>query len=555
MNRHHPYDTCINGNYMEQCGSPGYKCNCTHANIYGILCEYSVEWSSWNMWSKCSLCTRNRTRECISTEGFSVTEADSPQCKGDFIGHDECVNNKDTIEFYATEDAKCYDQKLEIHFVEEYNCQTLCAENAVCIEYTYCQYEGQCSLYKDPCNDTRSSDGVKRFIKKVPKNCSGYKKHICETRFNAYINPTNQTDPSLYSYVLCIFENNTIETRIVPDVALHADVVGLQNIPVSYSLSINHIKSIIKESKGACHQRLDFNCNNTAWLYNTTSEVLEHGGWFDRNYILQRYWAGGRPSIGCACSRSKHCDPNYLNCQCDTENTGSFLEYGYIAEPQKLPITSVLTPPSIFSNSLHVHEIICYNGASCIDPINNIHYHMFGDITFVENIPRNWTINFTKLIDDTHMRIRILTGLRSGYTSVGCWEWRVRIDKTDCITDITEDYNMNIIHHVPEKIGSLYLNHHRVVYVDAICKNDLPAGDIEVGFYSMGNCSHMGIDDEGGQSTGKGTSTLMLVEELMVDDIEREERIPCANKCVFNVKTIVVQDMASGGPNNTEIMR
>ena len=57
----------------------------------------------------------------------------------------------------------------------------------------------------------------------------------------------------------------------------------------------------------------------------------------------QYYWAGSRPSFGCACGYHGDCTSSTVRCNCDLDDVTSRSDAGYIDEPQKLPLTAVNT--------------------------------------------------------------------------------------------------------------------------------------------------------------------------------------------------------------------
>ena len=72
----------------------------------------------------------------------------------------------------------------------------------------------------------------------------------------------------------------------------------------------------------------------------------------------QYYWAGSRPSFGCACGYHGNCRSSSVRCNCDLADVTARSDVGYIDEPQKLPLTAVTTDVTTGSSGTEVTIIV-----------------------------------------------------------------------------------------------------------------------------------------------------------------------------------------------------
>ena len=72
----------------------------------------------------------------------------------------------------------------------------------------------------------------------------------------------------------------------------------------------------------------------------------------------QYYWAGSRPSFGCACGYHGNCSTALVRCNCDLNDVTARSDAGYIDEPQKLPLTAVTTDVTTESSGTEVTIVV-----------------------------------------------------------------------------------------------------------------------------------------------------------------------------------------------------
>ena len=72
----------------------------------------------------------------------------------------------------------------------------------------------------------------------------------------------------------------------------------------------------------------------------------------------QYYWAGSRPSFGCACGYHGDCSSLSVRCNCDIDDVTARSDAGHIDEPQKLPLKAVASDVTTGSGGTEVTIVV-----------------------------------------------------------------------------------------------------------------------------------------------------------------------------------------------------
>ena len=292
--------------------------------------------------------------------------------------------------------------------------------------------------------------------------------------------------------------------------------------------------SIIDTTSSSIDTSSSFFFSFLSSLDTTSSYFPNIKSWSSSNNIYT-YWPGGRPSISCSCGIYENCVDPSKSCNCDSHNHSS--DSGYIDEAHKLPVTEISI--NEYDDSLvYIHPLKCFKQQKTPPGLIKVAYHVF-DIDHQQkngssNESLNWTFIYNKQNNISKLRMSMSITLRCGFNYPNCYKLSLLIGTDECIISSTSR-NYSTVMDVQNTINSRIVNVHFAYFLDVMCDNIVPAGNIELGFKTESRCQekyaptniHIGfLSDE-----------YLTIQELELHD-QSNLILPYSNEVVFNLKNI-----------------